>query len=345
MLKFDALVDLDLRHNHIDVFETLLGKIISPLFSCLLQHTKPPNTLLLSPHHVFLTGEQRFLPILLRYDNRTISDGGGLQLKGNPIQKFLVKAETRPRIKKKLLGILASLPDVSEVTFRACNLDEHELQLLVKEIHDFVNLKHLSVEGNHVKNITVLSSLIYLEFLNINSNVLKNISALSKLINLKYLNLYNNEIKEISPLTKMIDLTHLELDHNQIVDVRPLSALTNLGLLSLHDNQIVDVQPLSALTNLGQLWLHNNQIVDVRPLSALTNLWDLWLHNNQIVDVRPLSALIGLRHLDLDNNNVTMIRDLSSLINLKILYLHNNPFNKTQINALQNELPHAEIVT
>ena len=109
-------------------------------------------------------------------------------------------------------------------------------------------LTSLSLNGNSISNISMLSGLTALEELRLNSNSISDISVLRGLTKLKKLNLSENSISNIWPLSGLTALTELNLFDNSISTLSPLERLTALTDLKLSGNPISNYDPLRRLT-------------------------------------------------------------------------------------------------
>ena len=173
------------------------------------------------------------------------------------------------------------------------------------------NLTWLSLVGNRIENVAVLTRLTKLRALYLDNNAISDISPLAGLTNLTRLGLEGNMISDISALVGLTNLTWLRLPHNSISDISALMGLTHLTTLMLTQNNISDISPLSGLTHLTKLHLHRNTISDILALSGLTELTELRLERNSISDLSPLVANTGLGGGDTVNVRSNPLSDQS----------------------------------
>ena len=196
-----------------------------------------------------------------------------------------------------------------------------ELELVECGISDLTGL-------NYCKNIKTLT---------LDGNQIKNISVLSNFKGFGWLNLSNNEISDISAL-KNVSVDILWLKNNRISDISSLKGHT-ITILMLDDNQIRDLSAFKEITINHELSLENNGISDLSGLANNTNIKGLYLANNNIRDISPLAGYareewMGI--LDLSNNN---IRDISVLKDAKIdeLIIDGNPIGEQEIYTVGND--------
>ena len=199
------------------------------------------------------------------------------------------------------------------------------------EISNLTGLEHatqlteLSLGGNDIIDISVLSGLTQLTSLDLWGNDIIDVSVLSGLTQLTWLSLNGNfAVSDVSPLSSLTQLTELYLSSNEVVDISPLSGLTQLTVLYLSSNEVVDISPLSGLTQLTELSLGGNDIIDISVLSGLTQLTELSLGGNDIIDISVLSGLTQLTSLDLWGNDIIDVSVLSGLTQLTWLSLNGN---------------------
>ena len=149
----------------------------------------------------------------------------------------------------------------------------------------------VALQSAKVSNLTGLEHAINLTHLILEGNLIRDISALAGLTNLIYLRISVNYIRDISAVSGLTNLTFLQIRDNSITDISAVSGLTNLAYLYAWGNSITDISALAGLTNLAELSLSSNSITDISAVSGLTNLTGLALGWNN----RPLSKKVIVR--------------------------------------------------
>jgi len=257
--------------------------------------------------------------------------------------------------KLKAVHLLANLQQLSFLDLSQTDIEE------VDFINKIPSLEHLFLEGNEIKNLSVLSFLKGLKTLDLTYNemflsldFLKNLKELRKLSlknceleeeadkirhlkQLKYLNLAYNKLNRVDFLAELTQLEELDISENQIHDLKPIKNLTKLKKLDLFLNKIHDLDPLQNLTNLEDLNIrYNGEGVSI----ALDFLWDLTklkkldLERSNSQDLGSLKNLENLEELNLSSNKLESLDDLPSLPKLKKLTIN---YNKIQdITAVGN---------
>ncbi|HMQ87045.1 MAG TPA: leucine-rich repeat protein, partial [Flavilitoribacter sp.] len=159
----------------------------------------------------------------------------------------------------------------------------NNIKQLPKELALLQNLEELSLEGNSIADIEILSKLPHLQQLNIGGIKLKSFEILHRLPNLKALNVNNLDLRSIDWLSNFnfFELTELDMSSNGIQKIENLESLANLERLSLNSNQIKEIKNLELLTKLKKLSLGSNQITEIKNLESLTELKKLSLDSNQ----------------------------------------------------------------
>ena len=137
------------------------------------------------------------------------------------------------------------------------------------DFNGLTGLTNLSLAGNSISDISMLSGLTGLTTLNLYGNSISNISALRRLTALKYLYLWGNSITDISALSGLTKLKWLYLYENSISNISALRGLTELKYLHLYENSISNVSALEGLTALTDLKLRDNPISNYDPLRKL----------------------------------------------------------------------------
>lgn len=125
---------------------------------------------------------------------------------------------------------------------------------------DFERIKHLSLVGMGLTDIT----------------------PLAKLSKLKSLVLDYNEISDLTPLAGLVELEKLHLGSNRITDLSPLKNLKKLKFVPLFRNRISDLSPIANWSQAEYLALYCNPISDLRPLHGLRELSKVKLQGNPV---------------------------------------------------------------
>lgn len=192
-----------------------------------------------------------------------------------------------------------------------CNLEKVSLYNCgvqsLEGVEALTALKTLWVSGNHITDITPLSSLTGLVSFHCLGNDIDDYTPVSGLVHLEDLEIGNvSESKvDITLVANMTNLKALYARDCSISDISALGGLTQLEELNLGNNRISDISPLKNLQNLTKVYLDNNSIVDISPLENKQKLKRLSLRNNQISDIKPLYGLHALTYIELDGNRVS----------------------------------------
>jgi uncharacterized repeat protein (TIGR02543 family) len=202
------------------------------------------------------------------------------------------------------------------------NGDDYMPIVSIAGIGNLPNLSELSLNSNHISDLSPLEGLNNLQTLYIKFNRVPDLSPLRNLTTLQSLDARGNPVSDLTPLKQLYNLQSLMVS-GQISDISALKRLTNLGWLEVHSDNVSDLSPLKGMTNLICLKV-NGRVSDLSPLDNLTNLTYLDLDSNHVSDVGPLDNLTNLTGLELGGNRVSDVSPLAKLTKLTDLYLDGN---------------------
>lgn len=263
------------------------------------------------------------------------------------------------------ISSLASLVNLTELRLRQNSISEiGPLKKLIRlkildlsqnyrisetlALHKMIQMTHLDLGANKIKNIDFVVNFKYLQYLNLESNLINNIYPLHGLVLLENLSISANEIYETYPLQFLSNLKILSLGLNPISDILFLKELKDLNHLSIGRNQISDFSSIKYLKKLTSLYLNDCGLSDISFLKGLSKLTKLNLGMNLISDFSVLESLKNLTILDLHSNLITNISFLATLPKLTKLVLWGNKIVNINVIAKLNllkelDLKHNEI--
>ena len=94
----------------------------------------------------------------------------------------------------------------------------------------------MSLAGNHLSDISIVSGFTNLKWLDIHDNGISDVSPLARLTNLTWLNIHDNRISDLSPLARLAKLTWLDVTKNEISDFSALDGIRDtLKTLRIHE--------------------------------------------------------------------------------------------------------------
>jgi internalin A len=167
------------------------------------------------------------------------------------------------------------------------------------------NLSSLTLSGNKVTNLHVLSTLTNLKALRLDHNKITDIQPLQSLTGLTYLDLSFNEVSDVGPLAFMALLTTLNLEKTRLNDLAPLARLNVLQNLNLSNNQLGDVSVLRPLVGLRELNLSDNRFTELGSVESFLRLEVLNVKSNPLEDISAVRRLSNLREFSLGNNKAS----------------------------------------
>jgi Leucine-rich repeat (LRR) protein len=207
-----------------------------------------------------------------------------------------------------------------------------------------LNLRHLYLGGNPVKDIGAINRLEKLETLLLNGSSLNETPALS-LNNLHTLDISNNSITDFSPLKNYPALKHLNLRNTFKGKTPAIPKISTLESLDLSENDLSKLEPASFIKNwtssknlkslslgengfarpyfLTNFYSRQNESDPVEPVFPSLELLDL--SNNLLVSSAMLDKLSNLKELDLGGNKLKHVENLFSMSTLLKLDLSSNP--------------------
>ena len=115
-------------------------------------------------------------------------------------------------------------------------------------------------------------------------------------------------------------------------------------ILDLRGAKMVDPRQVAELSNMAALILADTDIADLRCLTALDELDFLEVDGTAVTDLTPLGEMRQLKFLNIARTNVDDITPLVCLPNLDALLLSGTPISTQAVTALQDALPHCDIV-
>ncbi|CAL6097291.1 leucine-rich_repeat domain-containing protein [Hexamita inflata] len=155
----------------------------------------------------------------------------------------------------------------------------------IENINGLENMKsvvELSLRGNRISEIGVLSGMNQLQKLDMAQNNLKSIQGIEQLVNLIEIDLSENNITEINSLKSMKQLRLVNLSKNKISLAEDLESLANLKTLNISYNYLKSINFVKQMTKLVQFNASYNQIKSIDNIKYLTILVDLRLDGNMI---------------------------------------------------------------
>lgn len=227
------------------------------------------------------------------------------------------------------LRIIASVPGLTRLTMRGCNLSG------ISALSDATNLTYLDLGDNTIRDLSALTGMADLAYLDLNHNAVKELDVLSGLKKLKELDLSYNAIDNSLPLSGCISLTALDLTGNSLTTTEGLGNLSTLQTLSLAFNKLTDVSTLAHNTALIELDISNNSVQDITALHTLNALETFNFSYNQISKLPAFSKDSALVTIKGSQNNLSSVDELEGLLCLNYVMMdYNSELNS--IGALSN---------
>ena len=115
-------------------------------------------------------------------------------------------------------------------------------------------------------------------------------------------------------------------------------------ILDLRGANMVDLRQVAELSNVEALILADTDIADLRCITAMGELDFLELDGTAVTDLAPLREMRQIKFLNIERTNIDNITPLACLPDLDALLLSGTPVPVQAVAALQDALPHCDIV-
>ncbi len=202
----------------------------------------------------------------------------------------------------------------------------NDIELVLNNLHKFINLQKLCLYNNQIKEIKYLNNLVNLQELDLDNNKITEIKGLDNLVNLQKLGLSKNQITEIKGLDNLVNLQKLYLCENKITEIKGLDNLVNLQTLYLSSNQITEIPII--LCNFRNI---NNFYYIGNPIDHISLPVQRWLTRNRNNNIYNDGQ-------NIHNHNIqsSFINSLTNLLKDKLTI---------DLETVKNEIINNEILT
>lgn len=187
----------------------------------------------------------------------------------------------------------------------------NNIKQLPRQLSRLKNLTALYIEGNSIRDISVLSELTSLKEFRANGNQIQDIEVLGHLPHLHRVELSFNSVRTI-PVLKCC--TRLELTHNDLNGTIVLDGFTALEFFQASNNDITMLTGVSALQSLTTVWIQSNEFSDLPDFSGAHKLRELVISGNKISLLDGKRLPPSLEVLDISQNKISYVQDLSPRI-------------------------------
>ncbi|CAL6028701.1 leucine-rich_repeat domain-containing protein [Hexamita inflata] len=202
----------------------------------------------------------------------------------------------------------------------------------------FVNIRNLDISFNKGIDISQIYHLKDLISLKLNGNYLKDLSVLKTLTNLEELEIASNEGADITFLMCLTKLVKLDLSWNKLISIQVVSQLVNLKILNISYNNIIDISPLrTQILQLSELVIYNNKIlVDQYMKQQICQRYYIRIGTQYM----PTAAEINYSQIinTVQIQNIRLICLMQQRISFKKLVKSNNESVTTTKNRITNKL-------
>ncbi|CAL6101366.1 Conserved_hypothetical protein [Hexamita inflata] len=182
-------------------------------------------------------------------------------------------------------------------------------------------IKKLAVNMCYIENINGLENMKSVVELSLRGNRISEIGVLSRMNQLQKLDMAQNNLESIRGIEQLINLIEIDLSENYLSEISSLMSMKQLKSVNLSKNKITSTQQLAEdlelLTNLITLNLSNNNLKSINFVKYMNKLIHLDASFNQITDIDVIKNLVKLVDLRLDGNKIESFGAIESLPNLK----------------------------
>lgn len=226
------------------------------------------------------------------------------------------------------VSVIAALPSLQKLILNNCALST------IAGMETALNLTHLDLGNNTVRNLTPLSGLSGLKEINLEHNAVTELTSLSGLANLEKLDVSYNALVSLSPLAENTKLTWLNATNNDIRALSGIEKLSALTYLAVSSNALTDISPAAQCANLVELHVAKNSLTEISAVASLLKLETLDFANNQVAALPAFADDASLRTIDGSYNAITSLAPLKNQQNLSHVFMDYNQI--TDVGVLEN---------
>lgn len=225
------------------------------------------------------------------------------------------------------LALIAAIPTLTKLTLADCGLSS------IAALEPAQKLTYLDLNGNTIRNISVLGKMPHLEEVYLAHNALTDLSVFANLTNLQRLDVSYNSIPSIAPICSNVSLSWLDVSHNLIATLGAVDNLSSLTYFAAGSNTLTDISQLAECESLAYLDVSNNSITDISKLGSLNALQELNFANNTVTVLPKWEKDCALVTIDGTNNLLDSLDNLAGLENLNNVLMDYNA-DITSVDAL-----------
>ncbi|CAL5990766.1 leucine-rich_repeat domain-containing protein [Hexamita inflata] len=178
-------------------------------------------------------------------------------------------------------------------------------------------IKKFAVNMCYIENLTGLEQMKSVVELSLRGNRISEIGVLSRMIQLQKLDMAQNNLESIRGIEKLVNLADVDLSENTITDINCLKFMKQLKSVNLSKNKITLAEDLQSLTNLLTLKISYNNLKSINFVKHMNQLIHFDASFNQISDINVIENLVKLVDLRLHGNKIESFGAIESLPNLK----------------------------
>lgn len=250
----------------------------------------------------------------------TINDGvsGQLRVLSNLTNLESLTIVDTPLMQEELSAI-GTLTKLTSLTLDGCTIST------TAPLADCVNLIHLDLSNNAIRNLDVLSNMTELKSLVLHRNAVTSLDILSACLNLEKLDLSNNAITDLTPIFELPKLTELDVSFNKLENLDGIDGMKVISVLNLGNNLLADISAISACASITKLNVSNNTLTEINALASLPNLIDLDFSYNAVTAIPEFKkSSSGLQNIDGSYNKISSLKPLEGITSLRTVSMDYN---------------------
>ena len=175
-----------------------------------------------------------------------------------------------------------NIEDIDELDIQDINFMQKKLNIDLKEIVKFRNLKRLSLKFFDITDdvVDALSQLQCLESIEFYMCVFKTTKQINGKI--KNLLIYNCNIISLNIISNPNYLESLEIVHSGLVDIKEISIYKKIKLIGLSNCNIISIPSLSNFEELEYIYINEVQLMYTFDITKMKNLKLISLNGSKV---------------------------------------------------------------
>ena len=233
------------------------------------------------------------------------------------------KLVLKPGVVLPFLSNFTISNDGESFQFTDLDMSGKNIEQLNKTIEEAKEVYNVNLNTNGIGDPSALKELLNLMHLDLGSNKVKNLNVLTvedNFPNLQWLDISNNKFTEFPPI-KCPKLQYLDVSYNKLEKVNDgWTGHANLKVLKSVENKFKNLAVFKNCPKLEELYLARNKIAALSGYEGLPALKRLHLRRNNIEKIDDeLAELPSLEYLNLRSNGIPNMEVMFKLFQYPLL--------------------------